>query len=825
MAKQKTYGLPTLTPVNYDARTGTYNDPLKGVGYDASSGNYYDAFAEDGGEYVNPQQYKKKYGLRALAQGGYVQEGEPVIVGDGGQPELFVPDQSGYVYPQVPQQQQQQKPLSQMTMEEARAAGYLPPPTPTSQIAGSSNGSAESVYRNFSQMRPTEQLRYRDSNRMTWRYDNEKGPGYDNPITGFIPEGSQGGGSASQGYPPQQRQSYQGQQVSGGSQPQYRQQPQQPIAPTYDDRSSFTPGYQPPASRSFDDGGPVSGRMVNGKFQRNGNSSGSSYRGGNDVTQADALEGYASLNNAYRARNLGTVAPDGRQMVDPHYPMDGPYGLRAMMALDPDPNRPLQTQDEYGNWRSVTGAEKYANMSEQMRVNRKAQGMRGVNPGDPDYGSRYYSVQADNPEAVRSMPVPQNYPAPLGVTNQPNDPGMRALEQSRQQTGYSPQSGPDQYPNVPMQTGQSRGRGVGLSVLQQSQSGQPGYSDLVQRGPVTGETDDLVQRGSTAGGFDNPVQRGPATGLSAMQQQGQQPQQPYVPSQVQTAQSLMDTIQNGTPRQSILAAAKAGGYGDAELIQGQDGSMQLVTRGSGPVYSGGQVVDEGTQPKRIASFRPGKEGLRDVSDFLHTVLTPQQQKANEGLVKYTEEQANRQEDHRLDQPKFDLEVQGKQQSGAKDQLGAVTTSLSWLNTKYGGGSVAFDPNDSSSSLAALLSMGKTKAYENMTAKAAQGDKEAQQDVETYNSFLNTGHELARGITSGQYMPRVGLGQAHAAPAPAAAAAPTSAPSPAPTAAPTAAPAQATIPPQLAAKLREGIVTTFDNRQKWTLQNGKPTRVH
>ncbi|WP_156759563.1 phage tail tape measure protein [Microbacterium karelineae] len=38
----------------------------------------------------------------ALANGGPVQPGRPYIVGDGGQPELFVPDSSGYVFPEVP---------------------------------------------------------------------------------------------------------------------------------------------------------------------------------------------------------------------------------------------------------------------------------------------------------------------------------------------------------------------------------------------------------------------------------------------------------------------------------------------------------------------------------------------------------------------------------------------------------------------------------------------------------------------------------------------------------------------------------------------------
>lgn len=37
-----------------------------------------------------------------LAMGGNVRRGQPVIVGDGGRPELFVPDQDGHVYPQVP---------------------------------------------------------------------------------------------------------------------------------------------------------------------------------------------------------------------------------------------------------------------------------------------------------------------------------------------------------------------------------------------------------------------------------------------------------------------------------------------------------------------------------------------------------------------------------------------------------------------------------------------------------------------------------------------------------------------------------------------------
>lgn len=40
--------------------------------------------------------------IKKLARGGSVRAGEPVIVGDGGRPELFVPDQSGYVHPQVP---------------------------------------------------------------------------------------------------------------------------------------------------------------------------------------------------------------------------------------------------------------------------------------------------------------------------------------------------------------------------------------------------------------------------------------------------------------------------------------------------------------------------------------------------------------------------------------------------------------------------------------------------------------------------------------------------------------------------------------------------
>jgi hypothetical protein len=40
--------------------------------------------------------------IEARANGGPVEAGQPVIVGDGGRPELFVPDRSGTILPSVP---------------------------------------------------------------------------------------------------------------------------------------------------------------------------------------------------------------------------------------------------------------------------------------------------------------------------------------------------------------------------------------------------------------------------------------------------------------------------------------------------------------------------------------------------------------------------------------------------------------------------------------------------------------------------------------------------------------------------------------------------
>lgn len=533
MAKQKTYGLPTLTPVNYDRRTGEYNDPLKGVGYDDRTGNYYDAFAEDGGEYVSPKAYGKKYGLRALAQGGRVEAGEPVIVGDGGREELFVPDQSGYVYPEVPQEK---------------------------------------------------------------AYKTRSGDGMT-----------------------QEELSYWNQQMASGD-----------------------------AQR-----------------QRRG--------------------GWMSEDQYYAKKDQEAQAATAAQ--------------------------------EKANWIMRPMAPEDANRS--------------------DYGEKYYKTLGyQGVDAVAGMPVPKNYAPPIGITNRPNDPDMMRLEQIRQEQGYSPKSAPDQYPNVPMQ-GQG---GVGLSAMQQPQQGQ------------------------------------------------------VAPTQVQTAQAVMDTINNGTPRQSILAAAKAAGYGSADIIQGQDGSMQLVSRGSGPIYSGSQEIDPGTQTKVIASFRPGKEGLEDVSAFLHTVLTPQQQKNAEGLIKYTDKLGERE----FEREKFN----------ATNERNADTYNRS---------------------LAAMYAKELDAAQKAHAADVMNSDKPF--DREAFDKSFDSG--LARFGVSPKGGP--GLGQPRPAPQPT----PTDQPAPAPAPGggnkvqdlvgkptPMAAPASRAqqLPPQAAARLKEGAVTRFGNGQSWTLQNGQPVQV-
>lgn len=553
MAKQKTYGLPTLTPVNYDRRTGEYNDPLKGVSYDHRTGNYYDAFAEDGGEYVSPKEYKKKYGLRALAQGGRVEAGEPVIVGDGGQPELFVPDQSGYVYPEVPQEK---------------------------------------------------------------AYKTRSGDGMT-----------------------QEELNYWDQQMAAGD-----------------------------AQR-----------------QRRG--------------------GWMSEDQYYAKKDQEAQAATAAQ--------------------------------EKANWIMRPMAPEDANRS--------------------DYGEKYYKTLGhQGVDAVAGMPVPKNYAPPIGITNRPNDPDMMRLEQIRQEQGYSPKSAPDQYPNVPM------GGGVGLSAMQN-------------------------------------------------------PQQPQVaPAQVQAAQSVMDTINNGTPRQSILAAAKAAGYGSADIIQGQDGSMQLVSRGSGPIYSGSQEIDPGTQTKVIASFRPGKEGLEDVSAFLHTVLTPQQQKNAEGLIKYTdklgEREFEREKFNATNERNADTYNRGLAAMYAKELDAAQKAHADPMNPDS---DKPFDRGAFDKSFDAGLSRF------NLAPKGGPG--------------LGRAPTVQQGGQSGGYSDLVDRNpgpidpRMQAQPAPAGQPAPTPAPGgsnkvqdlvgkPAP------APQAQQLPPQAAARLKEGAVTRFGNGQSWTLQNGQPVQV-
>lgn len=754
MAKQKVYGLPTLTPVNYDRRTGEYNDPLKGVSYDHRTGNYYDAFAEDGGEYVSPQQYKKKYGLRALAQGGRVEAGEPVIVGDGGREEMFVPDSAPQYQGRYRRVMDYINSGKQMDMapqpaiprsDEEWAAAYNTPIPKDQQLA-------------------YEKWKW-DQSRQRGRDITRDLPTYD--IQGAALEGLQRGGNghfsdkykkpSHEGFSTDSQ--YNGLDGYEGGQWGYNKDTQREVFTPGPANKALTPReammryVNAPGEKPVELMEDVGGKMMNTNIPGYG-------------LRALARGGYVERGEPVIVGDGGQpelFVPDQSGYVYPEVPQEKAYRTRNGDGLTQDElnywDQQMAAGDAQRSRRSMlTEDEYYAQKDREAQAATAAQEkanwiMRPMAPEDAnrsDYGEKYYKTLGhQGVDAVAGMPVPKNYAPPIGITNRPNDPDMMRLEQIRQEQGYSPKSAPDQYPNVPM-------GGVGLSAMQN-------------------------------------------------------PQQPQVaPTQVQAAQSVMDTINNGTPRQSILAAAKAAGYGSADIIQGQDGSMQLVSRGSGPIYSGGREIDPGTQTKVIASFRPGKAGLEDVSAFLHTVLTPQQQKNSEGLIKYTD---------KLGEREFERE-----KLNATNERNADT---------YNRG------------LAAMYAKELDAAQKAHTADIMNSDKPF--DREAFDKSFDEG--LARfGVTpkTGQtsQQPQVGLGRAQpqsqsgavtpeyqdlynlqqqtqAAPAPTQ---PQQSGGSSFRGAVTSAPQQAQLPPQALSRLKEGVVTRFGSGQAWTLQNGQPVQV-
>lgn len=161
-----------------------------------------------------------------------------------------------------------------------------------------------------------------------------------------------------------------------------------------------------------------------------------------------------------------------------------------------------------------------------------------------------------------------------------------------------------------------------------------------------------------------------------------------------------------------------------------------INQGAGTATPTGQALDMGVAPHdAMVDQGNQKTAIRIGSDGNYTTVGT----FKEGVSPNTQYTSDAQRGvHALTGLKTQQEL-------VKNQIGAVTSTLGWLNTKYGGNPMQIDPADPSAGLLAALSLGKSKAYDNLAAKA-KTDPEAQQDLKLYNEYMTFGFGLTKALS-------------------------------------------------------------------------------
>lgn len=758
MRRSKVTPNSVLTPVNYDRKTGVYNNPLTPVsldqktgevtdpyhpaGYDSRSGMYYDGFAQGGGEYVTPKEFAQTYGLRALAEGGYVQAGEPVIVGDGGQSEYFVPDNGGQYQGNYQRMMDYINSGKRMDMAPQPAIPY----------------SDEYFQANYNTPIPAEKAQDYD----LWKFQQSRkmgrdvtGDNIDYDVQGFYMKNAQQSGN---GHGPDT--------FKKPNHPTFSDQSQYHGLDGYEGghwgENSFTPSLtnqvmmSPRArARYFQQVEPnaelmenVGGKMMNvnvpGVYGLRALAQGGYVQQGEPVIVGDG--GQPEL---FVPDQSGYIYPQVPQQVYRNSRGDGmtQEELDRVTAMQSGGSSQRSPQKQ-GGFMSMEEyyAQKAAEEAEGRRQQERANWMmRPISQADvsaPEYGHKYYSTLGNQgPEAVAGLPVPKNYAPPIGISVTPED---RGIDPRRAQNG------------------------VGLSAMQGQDQGQ----------------------------------------------------QQVAPTQVQAAQAILGTIQNGgTLRDTINMVQQVTGT-RGNMVPGANGELNLVN-------DDGRVLHSFRGPQDVVAYAykhlGDNSGLPDhyLSLNQKEARRKDQMKINEKLVDYMAQIENRNYQRQADREKMDMN---------SDRNTAEFNQKLYMNIED-----HLDKQEKqwSSSPDTLMSPfpreQKRQAYIDSLAKQGITFRQPGGRVQpTSQSTPDSVGEDWSGIPS-RGSSQVGLGPRQVQPQEVI-----------PeyrdlynleqnmrgqTASPQAIQAQQTMPPpNVLSKLRGGVITKFGNGQAWTIENGNPKRV-